>query len=64
MFPKLGLLRDVSVFCVPMHIPEYSPDAVEMVGHKGINNNQDVPSECHHASRAKEVVEGWPARKK
>ena len=21
-----------------------------MVSHKGINNNQDVPSECHHAS--------------
>ena len=47
-----------------MHIPSTILTAVEMVGHKGINNNQDVPSECHHASRAKEVVEGWPARKK
>ena len=50
MFPKLGLLGEASIFHVPMHIPEYSPDAVEMVGHKGINNNQDVPSECHHTS--------------
>lgn len=23
---------------------------VEMVNHNGINDNQDVPSECHHAS--------------
>ena len=23
---------------------------VEMVSHKGMNNNQDVPSECHHTS--------------
>ena len=26
MFPKLRLLGDASVFHVPMHIPEYSPD--------------------------------------
>ena len=24
--------------------------AVETVSHKGMNNNQDVPSECHHTS--------------
>ena len=24
--------------------------AVEMVSHKGTNNNQDVPPECHHTS--------------
>ena len=24
--------------------------AVEVVSHKGMNNNQDVPSECHHIS--------------
>ena len=24
--------------------------AVEMVSYKGMNNNQDVPSVCHHAS--------------
>ena len=24
--------------------------AVEAVSHKGMNKNQDVPSECHHAS--------------
>ena len=26
MFPKLGLLGEASIFHVPMHIPEYSPD--------------------------------------
>ena len=26
MFPKLGLLREESIFHVPFHIPEYNPD--------------------------------------
>ena len=26
-------------------------NTVEMVSHKGANNNQDVPSKCHHASQ-------------
>ena len=35
---------------------------VETVSHKGMNNNQDVPSITVYVI-AKEVVEGWPTRK-
>ena len=39
--------------------------AVEAVSHKRVNNDQDVPSACHHTSicDTKRGVDGWPARK-
>ena len=50
MSPKLVPLGEASISCVSGHIPEYILTAVETVSHKGMNNNQDVPSECHHTS--------------
>ena len=40
--------------------------AVEVVSHKGVNNSQDVPSECHHISicDSKRGGDGQPERKK
>ena len=37
-----------------------------MVNHKGMNNNQDVPSECHHASKcdSKTVCGGLASEEK
>ena len=46
MFPRLVLLGEASILCVPGHFP-----AVEIVSRKGMNDNQDVPSECHHTSK-------------
>ena len=50
MFPKLGLLEQASILRVPMYILSTLLTSVEVVSHKDMNNNQDVPSECHHAS--------------
>ena len=63
MFPKLGLLGHPSHVC-PRTFLSTVLATVELVSHKGMNNNLDVPFECHHTSIAKEVVEGWPMRKK
>ena len=66
MPPKLGLLGEASALCVQVHIPERILTAVEVVSHKGVNNSQDVPSECHHISTcdSKRGGDGQPARKK
>ena len=51
MFAKLGGLGEASVFHVPVHIPEYSPDhnrSIKLSRDK--QKNQAVPSECHHTS--------------
>ena len=36
--------------------------AVEMVSHKGINSNEDVPSECHQASNV--IAKGLASEEK
>ena len=50
MLPKLGLLREASAFHVPFPFLNTTLTAVEAVSHEGTNNDQDVPSERHHAS--------------
>ena len=49
MFPKLGILEEASILCVPFHIPEYSADhnrSVELS--RDEQKTQGVSSECHH----------------
>ena len=64
MFPggleggKLGHLGKHPSFMCPCTFPIAVLTAVEVVSHKGMNNNQDVPSE----GLAKRV-KGWPVRK-
>ena len=73
MFPKLGQLGEASMFHVPEHIPTYSPDrnaaatAIEALNYKETNKTPkmsllSVTTPIYVI--AKEVVEGWPARKK
>ena len=50
MLPKLGLLWEASAFHVPFTFLNTTLTAVEAVSHEGTNNDQDVPSERHHAS--------------
>ena len=49
---------------VSVHIPEYSPICSRSSESKSDEQQPRCPfSEYHHTSRAKEAVEGWPARK-
>ena len=50
MFPKLGLLEEAAILCVPCTFLNTVLTAVEVVSHKETSNYQDVPSECHCAS--------------
>ena len=50
MFPKLVLLGEASYYVCLCTFLSTVLTAVEMVSHKGMNNNQEVPSEGHHAS--------------
>ena len=50
-FPRIfskGLLGEASILFVPVCTPESVLTTVEAVSHKGMNNNQDISSECCH----------------
>ena len=47
MFPKLVPLGKCAR---PFTFPSTVLTAVEAVSHKGMNSNQGIPSECHHAT--------------
>ena len=49
MFAKLGLLGEASVFMCLCAFLSTVLTAVEAESHRGMNDNQDVPSECLHA---------------
>ena len=49
MFAKLGLLGEASVFMCLCAFLSTVLTEVEAESHRGMNNNQDVPSECLHA---------------
>ena len=66
MFPKLGLLGTASVLHVSTHIPECSPDLIRKdESWRQITTKMSLLSVTKPVYViAKEVVEGWPARKK
>ena len=63
---RVVLPGGASILPVPTHVPGYSADCSRNVSHEVINNSQNVSSDCHHTSMcdSKEVVQGWPVRKK